>query len=33
MKLNFFRKFSVTISAFPMVMTELDPKLIMTSGR
>ena len=33
MKLNFLRKFSVTVSALPIVITELDPKLIITSGR
>ena len=33
MKLNFLRKFSVTASALPMVITELEPKLIITSGR
>ena len=31
-KLNFFKKFSVTASALPIVITELEPKLIMTSG-
>ena len=33
MKSNFLRKLSVTASALPIVMMELEPKLIMISGR